>query len=300
MPHHTRSFGALLMAAMIAACATTPKVNVQTEEQAIRDLDRRWVEAIAARDVATIASMYAPDVYVAGPNMPATTGVEASRAMWAEFFKMPNLNLTFAPTRVVVARSGDLASDVGTFRMSFDGPDGRVTDEGSYMTTWRKIDGQWKVASDVNVSSTPLPSPPKPAPTVAVALVEEGQHEKMAGGTLQWSPLVFPGIPAGAMRAVIHGDPSKTGDFTMRLKFPDKFAVPPHWHPTGEHVTVLQGSITLGMGDKADRAAAHTYNVGDFWYTPPKMPHFGWAKGETILQIHGNGPFTMNLVTPAM
>lgn len=302
MPHHTRSLGALLVAATIAACATVPKVNLQTEEQAIRDLDRRWEAAIAARDIATIMSMYAPDAYVAVPNMPAASGLDATRATWSELVKMPNMSLTFAPTRVVVARSGDLATDVGTYRMSFDGPDGRVNDEGSYTTTWRKIDSQWKASSDMTVSSKPLPPPPAPtpAPTMAVMMLEEGQHEKMTGGTLQWSPLAIPGIPAGAMRAVIHGDPSKSGDFTMRLKFPDKFAVPPHWHPNGEHVTVLQGSIMLGMGEKADRAATHTYGPGDFWYTPPKMPHFGWAKGETTIQINGNGPFTMNLVTPAM
>ena len=99
--------------------------------------------------------------------------------------------------------------------------------------------------------------------------------------------------------AVLHGDPSKKGDYTIRLRFPDNYMVPPHWHPGGEHVTVLQGAFSLGMGERFDRGALKTYGPGDFLYAPAKMPHFATVKGETVVQLHGEGPLVINLVRPA-
>lgn len=290
--HFRTRIPAALVAATLAACATTPKVNLQTEEQAIRDLDRRWVEAVRAKDINTIVGFYAPDAYAAMSNMPAMVGTDAIRSGFTEMLKMPNLAFAFTPTRIVVSNSGDLATDVGTFRISYDGPGGRVEDEGSYLTAWRKIGGQWKAINDVSVSTKPLP---EPAPATVV-IVEGESPEMTMGSALQWQPLARPGVPPGAMMSVVHGNPAKSGDYTLRLRFPDGFAMPPHWHPKSEHVTVLQGTINLGMGERADRAATRAYTAGDFWYAPAKTPHYGFAKGETVVQVHGEGPFELILV----
>lgn len=56
-------------------------------------------------------------------------------------------------------------------------------------------------------------------------------------------------LPAGAKLAVLEGDPSKEGFFTMRLWLPDGFKIPPHWHPKVEHVTVISGTFNIGTGD---------------------------------------------------
>jgi hypothetical protein len=32
-------------------------------------------------------------------------------------------------------------------------------------------------------------------------------------------------------------------------------------------------------------------NVGDYAFVPKEMRHFGWSKTETVVQIHGIGPF---------
>jgi uncharacterized protein (TIGR02246 family) len=149
-------FGAAV-AASLAACATAPRVNLQSEEQAIRDLDRRWVEAVAAKDVTTAVDMYAPDAYFMAPNAPLASGQSAIRPMWAELLQAPNLNLTFSPTKIEVSKAGDLAYDVGTYRLAYDGPQGRVDDEGKYTVVWRKVDGQWKVAADMFNSNAPMP-----------------------------------------------------------------------------------------------------------------------------------------------
>src|SRR3954463_5998383 len=72
---------------------------------------------------------------------------------------------------------------------------------------------------------------------------------------VKWGPGP-PALPPGAELAVIEGDPSKAGaSFTIRAKLPDGYKIPPHWHPTDERVTVLQGSFGRGVGGKCDAAA---------------------------------------------
>jgi Cupin domain len=105
-----------------------------------------------------------------------------------------------------------------------------------------------------------------------------------------------PGFPAGARIAVLHGNPADSGNFVVRLRFPDAYAVPPHWHPTTEIVTVLRGTFVLGMGERADRSQARPVGVGGVAVAPARMPHYAWAQGETVVQVHGRGPFQLNLV----
>jgi len=116
---------------------------------------------------------------------------------------------------------------------------------------------------------------------------------------MKWGPAP-PGLPPGAEMAVVSGDPTKAGaPFTIRAKFPEGYKVPPHWHPTDENVTVIQGTINLGMGDKFDESAAKQLTAGSFALMPRRMHHFAWASGETIIQIHGTGPFAITYVNPS-
>ncbi|HXG71613.1 MAG TPA: hypothetical protein VNJ04_13485, partial [Gemmatimonadaceae bacterium] len=66
----------------------------------------------------------------------------------------------------------------------------------------------------------------------------------------------------------------------------------------GEHVTVLSGTFLLGMGGSGDRSAVQAHGPGSFVYTPARSPHYGGARGETTIQLHGNGPFKLTLGTP--
>jgi hypothetical protein len=103
----------------------------------------------------------------------------------------------------------------------------------------------------------------------------------------------------GAQAAVLEGDPTREGVFTMRLRLPPGFEVRPHWHSQVEHVTVLAGVLHFGMGEKFDRAATRPMPAGSFGYWPIGMRHFAWAEGETVLQLHGRGPWTVTYVDPA-
>jgi quercetin dioxygenase-like cupin family protein len=106
-------------------------------------------------------------------------------------------------------------------------------------------------------------------------------------------------LPAGAKLAVLAGDPSKSGPYVVRVQFPDGYKVAPHWHPTDENVTVIKGTFMMGKGDKFNAGAAEALPAGSFVRMPKEMRHFAYAKGETIVQVHGMGPFEFNYVNPA-
>jgi quercetin dioxygenase-like cupin family protein len=103
----------------------------------------------------------------------------------------------------------------------------------------------------------------------------------------------------GAQFVVLEGDPSKDGPFVMRVKLPDGFHVRPHTHPKVERVTVIAGTFVLAMGDKLDRASAKPLKAGSYGFWPAGMVHTAWAHGETIVQLHGVGPWSINYVNPA-
>ena len=106
-------------------------------------------------------------------------------------------------------------------------------------------------------------------------------------------------LPTGAKLAVLEGNPFQPGLYTMRLKMPDGYQVPPHWHVRTEHVTVVSGTFNLGMGEKLDKSAGQAMPAGTFGFLAPRMRHFAWATGETVIQLHGMGPWEIVYVDPA-
>lgn len=110
---------------------------------------------------------------------------------------------------------------------------------------------------------------------------------------LQWNPFA-PGIEL----AVLSGDPTKAGHYTIRLRLTDGTKIPPHWHPEDENVTVMRGSFAAGMGDKFDDAALQDLPPGSYVLMPKNMHHFAKASGQTVVQLDGQGPFVINYVNP--
>lgn len=106
-------------------------------------------------------------------------------------------------------------------------------------------------------------------------------------------------LPAGAKAAVLEGNPTKPGPFTLRLSFPDGYTIPPHYHPTPEHVTVIKGTLMVGMGTELDPTKFNELPTGTFGVIPPRMRHFARAKGDVIIQLHGTGPWRMIYVNAA-
>jgi hypothetical protein len=103
-------------------------------------------------------------------------------------------------------------------------------------------------------------------------------------------------LPKGAKLAVLQGDPMKPGPYVLRLQFPSGYKVAPHSHSKDENVTVMSGTMMLGMGDKPDVKAMKAVKAGEFGSIPAKQNHYAMAKGPTIIQIHGDGPFDISYV----
>jgi quercetin dioxygenase-like cupin family protein len=108
-----------------------------------------------------------------------------------------------------------------------------------------------------------------------------------------------PVFPPGAKFAVIAGDPAATGLVTVRFEMPAGYTIPPHFHPTDEHITVLKGSFTVGMGDAIDKAHALTLSSGGYGVATANMHHYAYTTTGATIQVHMQGPFAITYVNPA-
>ena len=107
-----------------------------------------------------------------------------------------------------------------------------------------------------------------------------------------------PSLPRGAKIAVLEGDPNNTAPFVFRVKLPDGYLIPPHTHAKVERITVVSGVFHVGMGDRFERTKTVAMPAGTYGYWPAGMKHFVWADGETIIQFHGTGPWSIQYVHP--
>ena len=126
---------------------------------------------------------------------------------------------------------------------------------------------------------------------------QAGAHTMVTPGDLKW--IDVPSLPSGAKLAVIEGPLNEAVPFTFRLRFPADYKLPAHWHAAIEHVTVISGAFNMGIGDKLDAAKTKRLAAGSVAIMQPKTNHFAWTKEETIVQVHGIGPWTITYVNPA-
>src|SRR5262245_45045844 len=73
-----------------------------------------------------------------------------------------------------------------------------------------------------------------------------------------------PSLPKGARIVLLEGDPSRPGAFVMRVKMPDGYRIAPHTHPKDERVTVISGTLYMGMGGKFDQKAGKAMPAGSY------------------------------------
>ena len=116
-------------------------------------------------------------------------------------------------------------------------------------------------------------------------------------GDLKWGAAP-PTLPKGAKLTVLNGDPGKPGPFTMRLATPANYKIAPHWHTQTENLTIISGTLYIGMGDKLVAKSAHALKTGGYHYLPAKQHHYAFTKARTVIQISGDGPFDINYLDP--
>ena len=126
---------------------------------------------------------------------------------------------------------------------------------------------------------------------------DDKEHVVVRPDAIKWGPAP-PGLPPGSQMAVLAGDPGKAGPFVLRAKLPDGYKIPPHWHSGEENITVLKGTFLIGRGEKLEPSTMVELPAGSFMRMPKTMRHSALAKGETIIQVHGIGPFEVTYVNP--
>ena len=135
----------------------------------------------------------------------------------------------------------------------------------------------------------------------SLVLAQTHTHVLQAPAEATWGPAP-PMLPSGAQIAVLSGDPTKAGPYSVRLKFPANYAIPAHSHPTDENVVVVSGALTFGMGDKLNKAATANKMLppGGYALMPAHMNHFAYTTGaETTIVLYGQGPVEFKYVNPA-
>jgi quercetin dioxygenase-like cupin family protein len=115
---------------------------------------------------------------------------------------------------------------------------------------------------------------------------------------VKWGPAP-PVLPPGAQMAVMAGDPAKPGFVSLRAKLPAGYTIPPHTHPTDEHVTVLSGDMSFGMGDKIDAASEQAVQPGGYFVAQAQMHHYATTKSGAVIQVDLEGPFDITYVNSA-
>jgi uncharacterized protein (TIGR02246 family) len=142
-----------------AAVAAPSAANTKADEDSINALNTRWKAALASKDTTAIGALFADDGAAYTSSMPPARGASAVAAHYGGMYRMgKDVKLTFDPKDLAVAQAGDLAVERGTYELSWTDAKGKATtDRGSYVATFKKVNGQWKVFSDMAVSEMPMP-----------------------------------------------------------------------------------------------------------------------------------------------
>jgi len=143
------SWGLLVVVLCAATVGQTGKMS--EAEQAIREADKAWSQAAQNKDLDKTVSFYADDASALPFNAPIATGKDQIKQLWSNLMAKPGFSLTFAPTKIDVAKSGELAYEVGTFELKMNDPQGNPTAiPGKYVVAWkRQSNGDWKVELDI-------------------------------------------------------------------------------------------------------------------------------------------------------
>jgi ketosteroid isomerase-like protein len=262
---------------LAAACASS--VDVEQERETLMSVDREW--SATTKDLDKFVSFYASDATLYPPGMPKVTGTESIREALKGLMSAPGFALELMPAKADVAASGDVGYTSGSYAVTMTGG----AEKGKYVVVWKKqANGEWKVIEDIfNADENPVPST---------------AHTMVAPNTLKWSDGP-PTLPPGIKMAVVSGDPTQAGPFVLRAQVPAGYRGPPHWHPSDENLTVLSGTVALGMGETWDEASMQSLGSGGFVILPREMRHSFLAKSPATFQVHATGPFSITYVNPA-
>lgn len=174
---------------VLVSCGGTE--STASDEAAIKAANTKWMELIVAKDAKSIASeIYGEDGQMMPPNAPVASGREAIEKGWTPLVNIPGVQITFETSRLVFAKSGDLAVENGTYKFVVGEGADQSTDIGKSTVTWQKKDGKWQVLSDMFSSDAPA------VPAAPAAPAEAAPAPAAEGTTPATAPAATPATPA--------------------------------------------------------------------------------------------------------
>jgi uncharacterized protein (TIGR02246 family) len=145
-----------------AAPEAAPKPDLAAEERAIREADARWLKAAQSRDATAEAGVFASDGVAYREHVQPLVGPGAYQEYAAKFRAVnPKENPNWSTDKIQIAESGDLAIQTGEYHLTGLGPKGDGEDRGRFVTVWKKVNGEWKVAQDIGSTTMPEPATQK-------------------------------------------------------------------------------------------------------------------------------------------
>lgn len=129
---------------------------------------------------------------------------------------------------------------------------------------------------------------------------ERAEHQRFHPDDIQWGDAP-PSFPSGAEMALLEGDPAAAGEvYTLRLRLPADYAIPPHMHPMAERATVLSGTLHLGHDENMDKETADRIEPGTYFTIPAGAIHYviSGSDGPAVLHITSVGPLQLEYVDP--
>jgi ketosteroid isomerase-like protein len=150
--HITKRFGLVsLLIANISLGLVWALPAAASDESAIRAADTAWSQACGNKDLDKCVSFYADSASVFPYNAPIATGMDQIRQVWTHLMAEPGFGLSFGPTRIEIAKSGDMAYEIGTFDLKTNDAQGNATSTlGKYVVVWKKqANHDWKAVADI-------------------------------------------------------------------------------------------------------------------------------------------------------
>jgi hypothetical protein len=125
----------------------------------------------------------------------------------------------------------------------------------------------------------------------------QGVFKAVLPEDIEWKP--FSAFPPSVRLAVVVGQPSEDGPYTIRVKVPGGVKLMPHRHLEDRIYTAISGIFYIGLGDQFDAEKLQAYPPGAVVILPGNTSHFHWARsGEYITQVTAIGPLGLEYVNP--
>ncbi len=124
---------------------------------------------------------------------------------------------------------------------------------------------------------------------------DEGVFQAFHPEDIEWQP--FAAFPSAARLAILVGDPTKPGPYTIRVHLPCGTKMMPHKHPEDRIYTVMEGVFYIGLGESFDETKLTAFGVGSVLVLPGDQAHFHWAKsGAYTTQVTAIGPLGLSYI----